>query len=123
MELPISHESPSTPADATRYNARAFVRLANRTASSPIAPSLGTTDPLPANQTTNRGRRDFADKRTIASGDEASCSARNPPGGDPAKEISYSAVKEEGNGKLVYKSPPPTPPSPPYIPPSFDRAC
>lgn len=117
VEMPISHESPSTAADATRYNVRAFVRLANRRSSSPIAPSLGTTDHLPADQTSNRERGESADKRTIACGDKASCCGQQPPGPDQTKEISCSAVKEEGHGKPVYKSPPL-----PYIHPSTELA-
>lgn len=97
--MPICPESSSTPVDATRYNARACVRLANRTPSSSIAPSLGTTDHLPADQTSNRGHGEPADKRTIASGDKASCGAQQPQGADQTKETSFSAVEEEGYGK------------------------
>ena len=103
--MPISHESPSTPDDAPRYNARACVRFANRTASSPIAPSLRTTDHPAVDHTSNRERGEPADKCTIASGDRASCGAQQPRRADQTKEISYSAVKEEGHGKPAYKSP------------------
>jgi hypothetical protein len=98
MEMPISHESPSTSTASDGLRTRILEGITNQTASSPSTPSLRATDPFPADQSGNRKRLVATEQRTVVSKDQASCGSQRPQA-DRAKETSYSAVKEEGNGK------------------------
>lgn len=93
----MTHALPSSE----RYQAEDFHKFTNKRVSSPLSPGFHNTGGLPAEQTTTRGFFASGDKRPIASG-------RSPPSDPPRRlcgrirKSSYSSVKEEDGGKLMY---------------------
>lgn len=93
----MTHALPSSE----RYQAEDFHKFTNKRVSSPLSPGFQNTGGLPAEQPTTRRFFASGDKRPIASG-------RSPPSDPPRRlcgrirKSSYSSVKEEDGGKLMY---------------------
>lgn len=89
------------PTSPHRYQAADFHKLTNRRASSPRTPEFCAAREQSAEQTTNRECLYSADKRPILSGRPVSCGSQHPSCRNIRLD-SYSSVKEEGRGKLMY---------------------